>query len=61
MNNFDAAGDGQRFPGGQGLVDRDGLQSFLGIEEQPAQHLPQQTWRRPRGPEWTSILGYWDI
>jgi hypothetical protein len=31
------------------------------MEEQPAQHLPQQTWCLLHGPEWTSILGYWDV
>jgi hypothetical protein len=40
MNNFDAAGDGQYFPISQRLVDGNGLHSLVGIEEQPAQHLP---------------------
>jgi hypothetical protein len=41
MNNFDAAGDGQYFPITQRLVNGNRLHSLIGIEEQPAQHLPQ--------------------
>jgi hypothetical protein len=34
MNNFDAASDGQRFVSGQMLVDRHGLHSLIGMEEE---------------------------
>src|SRR5215471_7008813 len=60
-NNLDAAGDGQYFPSGQWLVDSDRLQSLLGMEEQPAQHLSQQTRCRSHRPKRTSTLGYGDI
>jgi hypothetical protein len=61
MNNFDAAGDGQYFPVSQGLIDGNGLRPLVGIEEQPAQHLPQQTRCRPHRPKRTSTLGYGDV
>jgi hypothetical protein len=61
MNNFDAAGDGQYFPRGQGLVDGNRLQSLVGMEEKIAHHAPQQTGRRPYRPKRASTLGYRDI
>jgi hypothetical protein len=61
MNNFDTAGDGHYVPSGQWLVDGDRLQSLLGMEEQLAQHLPQQTRGRPHRSKRTSALGDRDI
>src|SRR5262245_38753537 len=61
MNNFDAASDGQYFSRCQGVVDGNRLQSFVGIEEKFAHHLPQQTRCRPHRPKRASTLGHGDI
>src|SRR5580692_13187359 len=61
MNHFDAASDGQYFPGGQRLVDGNRLQSLVGMEEQLAHQPTRQTRRRNQGPKRTSTLGHRDI
>src|ERR1700733_291874 len=61
MNDFDAAGDRQYFPIGQRLDDGNRLQSFVWMEEQLAQHAPQQTRCPPHRPKRASMLGHGDI
>jgi hypothetical protein len=61
MNNFDTASDRQYFPTGQRLVDGNWFHSFIGMEEQVAQHSPQQTRCRLQRPKRTSTLGDWNI
>lgn len=61
MNNFEAAGDWQCFARRQRLVDGDRLHSLLGTEEQPAQHLPQQTRCGCHRPKRTTTLSNRDI
>src|SRR5579872_2098603 len=57
MNNLDAAGDGQCFPGDQSLVDGHRLQALIGMIEQLAQHSPQQPGRRRQRPKRTPRFG----
>ncbi len=61
MNNVDAASEGQYFPSGQRLVDGNRLHSLVGMEEQLAHHLPQQTRCPPQRPKRTSTLGHGDL
>jgi len=58
VNGSDAASDGQYCPRGQRLDDGNRVQSLLGMLEQVAQNLPQQTRCRRQRPKWTSALGH---
>src|SRR6516162_2406547 len=53
MDDFDTASDGQYFPISQRLVDGNRLQSLVGMVEQLAHHLPQQTRCSPHRPKRT--------
>src|SRR5215831_5893008 len=61
MNYFEATCDGQCFPRGQRVVDGNGVQSLLGMEEQVAQDSPQQTRCRRHRPKRASTLDDRDV
>jgi hypothetical protein len=61
MNNFEAAGDTQYFPGGERLVGGYRLHLLIGMVEQLAQHAPQQTRCPSQRAKRTSTFGHRDI
>src|ERR1700722_11124674 len=61
MDDFDAAGDRQYFPRAQRLVYPNRLNSLVGMKEQSAHDLPQQTRCRRHGPKRTSTLSHSDV